>query len=168
VADIAANQMGWLLLEQGRWDEAKAAFGKVSAPNRLSLGAGRVLDQLELTPMPKSKNPALAGALAVIPGAGHLYTGRYQDAAVALLLNVGLIFGAIECFDNDMPALGAIVGFVAVGFYAGNIQGAVSSVRKHNARQKESFINDLRRKARPTLHLGMTKNGPAGFVSFSF
>ncbi len=168
VADIALNQMGWLLLEQGLWDEAKAAFGRVSAKNRLSLGTGQVLTQLELTPMPKTKSPTIAGALAVIPGAGHLYTARYQDAAVAFLLNAGLIFGAIECFDNDMPALGVIVGFVAVGFYAGNFQGAVSSVHKHNARQKEAFLDDLRRKARPTLHLGMTKNGPAGFMSFVF
>jgi tetratricopeptide (TPR) repeat protein len=168
VADIALNQMGWLLLEQGLWDEAKAAFGRVSAKNRLSSGAGQVLDQLELTPMPKTKSPAIAGALAIIPGAGHLYTGRYQDAAVALVLNAGLIFGAIECFDNDMPALGAIVSFVAVGFYAGNIQGAVSSVHKHNARQKEAFLENLRRKARPALHIGMTQNGPTGFVSFVF
>ena len=53
------------------------------------------------------KSPALAAALAVVPGLGHVYLGQWGKAA-GFMAAGGLLefFG----FDLDLTAIGAVVG----------------------------------------------------------
>jgi tetratricopeptide (TPR) repeat protein len=87
------------------------------------------------------KNPTLAGILALIPGAGFLYTGRIHDAAAAFVVNTGLGLAAWKAFDQDNPALGTVVGLVGSGFYTGSIYGSVTAAHKHNHAQKIRILN---------------------------
>ena len=99
----------------------------------------------------RRKNPGLAGALAIVPGVGYLYCERYQDALIALLVNGGLIWAACEAFHNDLYALVAVITFVEVGFYAGNIYGSVSSAHKYNRKNERQWIDNLRRRLKVDL-----------------
>lgn len=89
------------------------------------------------------KSPALAGGLAVFPGGGYLYCGRYRDALVSLLFNGGMIWAAAEAYDNDLEVLGTMIALVDFGFYAGSIYGSVSAAHKHNRRLSADFIENL-------------------------
>ena len=53
------------------------------------------------------KNPALAAALAIIPGLGHFYLGHNLKGFVYLLGIGGLQFFGL---DLDLTAIGAVVG----------------------------------------------------------
>ena len=80
----------------------------------------RAVGLAERDHLPK-KTPGTAGILAaVIPGAGHLYTERQQDALVAFLLNGAFIWGAVELFRHDNYVAGGILTFFEFGWYGGN------------------------------------------------
>ena len=59
------------------------------------------------------KSPALAAALAIVPGLGHFYLG-HNVKGVAYLVGIGGLqfFGA----DLDLTVIGAAVYFPALGF----------------------------------------------------
>lgn len=90
------------------------------------------------------KSPGIAGTLAVIPGGGFAYLGRYSDAFAALVVNSALGAAAWQSFDKDMPALGGIISFVGVGFYLGGIYGSVSATEKMNRRSRASLFDSMR------------------------
>jgi TM2 domain-containing membrane protein YozV len=95
----------------------------------------------------KAKDPTVAGVLAIVPGAGHLYCERPRDALISFLLNGALIYAAYEAFDEDLEVLGAVIAFFELSFYAGNIYSAVSSAHKYNRDEKNRFLNSLKKEA---------------------
>ena len=59
-------------------------------------------------PYPQTrKNPALAAALAIVPGCGHFYLGHNMKGIAYLLGIAGLQFFG---FDLDLTVIGAAVG----------------------------------------------------------
>jgi hypothetical protein len=99
------------------------------------------------------KSPTTAGLLAAgLPGAGHLYTERPKDAAVAFLLNASFIAAAVELFRKDNNILGGIVTFIEAGWYLGNIYSAVNSAHKYNKHKKDEFLQRLRDETAISLH----------------
>ena len=95
--------------------------------------------------------PKLAGVLSVIPGAGQLYCGRYKDALSAFIVNGGLIWAAVESFDNELYALGTTISIFGFGFYTGNIYGAITSAHKYNQVQTQKYIRQLQKQ----YHIGL-------------
>ena len=77
--------------------------------------------------------------------------GEKMFGGIAFLLNGALAWAAYEAFDNDNNALGAILTFVEVGFYAGNIYGAVGSAHKFNRAKTEQFIENLKKNTKIDL-----------------
>jgi TolA-binding protein len=144
VKDEIYYRQGWIYLDMDQWEKAETFFEKISSKNREIYRLKDLSEDLNKKKDLKLKNPRAAGALAVIPGAGHLYVGRYQDAFVAFLLNGVMIWGAVEAFDNDNEGLGALLTLFEIGFYSGNIYSAVSSAHKHNRRRKEGFLQYLK------------------------
>lgn len=144
VKDEANYRLGWIYVDTASWDNARLYFEKISLPNRDKFRLERLSAELAQEAGIARKNPALAGALSIVPGGGYLYCERYQDALIAFLLNGALIWAAYEAFDNDNNALGALLTFVEVGFYAGNIYGAVGSAHKYNRGKTEQFIENLK------------------------
>lgn len=163
VKDEAYYKIGWIFLETGSWEKAVSNFGKISRQNRDKYRVQRLSDELDKEGLMPKKDPKTAGILSVIPGAGYLYCERYRDASVAFLLNAGLMFAAYEAFDDDNPAIGGVIGFVGLGFYAGNIYGSVTSARKYNRIKAKSFIDRLRE----NLKIGVSSEDNAA-VSVAF
>ena len=154
VRDRALFRMGWIQIEQMDWQAARRTFNRIGPDSGLPVT--RLSAALERSDAIPRKNPSLAGTLSILPGAGQVYDGRYQDALAAFLVNVGLIWAAVDAFDQEQYALGGLLSFVGAGFYAGNIYSAVSSAHKYNQRQKENFIDSLKQ------HLSLSPLGEGG------
>ena len=120
-------------------DENRAIYNMAALTDRLhdveTDGQGRLLPR---------KDPRLAGGLAVIPGAGYVYCGRYQDALMSFLFNTVMACAVYEAFDADLEALGGLMGMVGFGFYAGNIYGSISAAHKFNRAHEAMFLNRLK------------------------
>lgn len=152
--DEAHYQRAWVYLEMGLWNKAIESFEKVSPQSREEYKVEKILADLKADVPIKAKNPTVAGLLAVVPGAGHLYCGRKRDALISMLLNGAMIYAAYEAFDNDLVAIGAIITVFELGFYGGNIYSAVSSAHKYNRDAKGRFLDELKGKTRVDISLG--------------
>lgn len=88
------------------------------------------LNELEAHP---DKSPGLAGLLsAIIPGAGHVYLGAYQSAAIVLAFNLLTGISAIEFADKDLDAPAVASGVLFSIFYAGGIYSSYEGAKKIN------------------------------------
>lgn len=151
VADEANYRLGWIHLEDHHTDAAIAYFARIKQTNRQKLNTSgtekalKEIDQLHL------KRPELAGVLSVVPGAGYLYTERYQDALISFLVNGLLFWATYEAFDHDLPALGCLAGLAGAGFYTGSIYGSVSSAYKYNRNAYDAVLN----RYRPSFTIGI-------------
>lgn len=144
IRDRAYYRIAWIHIELTDWDGAKRAIDRITPAGRSRYqltGLDAALSDAKSIP---TKSPALAGTLSIIPGGGQLYCHRYEDAFIALAVNVGLIWAAFDAFDNEQYGLGGLISFVGVGFYAGNIYGAVNDAHKFNQMQRRRFIDQLR------------------------
>ena len=168
VVDQARYALGWLQVAQGQWRLADREFARISPGSQAALGIATLQQALARHADVPLKNPTLAGTLSILPGAGQLYCGRYEDALTAFLLNGGLIWAAAESFDRDMVALGSVISVVAFGFYAGNIYGAVNSAHKINRDRMTVFRGHLERYHRPRLSLAPSPDGMRLCLSFDF
>jgi TolA-binding protein len=151
IADEAHYRIGWIYLEQNLPEKARESFDQISPRNRSRYRLELLSSELNRQPLFSVKNPKIAGWLSILPGTGFAYCGRYRDAAIALLLNAGFIWGGIEAFDDGNEPLGALILFIGSGFYAGNIYGAVSAAHKYNHDSHKRFLNDLRSKTGVSL-----------------
>lgn len=168
VIDRAHYELGWLHVDQGRWTDADQAFGRISPENRGRFQVADLQRELALSDTIPFKHPPTAGLLSIVPGAGQLYTNRYQDAATAFLINAGLIWAAWESFDNEQYALGSVISFVGFGFYAGNIYGAVSSAHKYNRDRISEYRERLSQRRQISLSLAPSPKGAALCLTISF
>lgn len=143
IKDRAYHRLGWLHIRFTDWTAAQDALSHISAANRRHYRTEEVNALLADTAQIPRKSPALAGTLSIIPGAGQLYCQRYEDAVIAFIVNVGLFWAASDAFNQDQPALGGLLGFVGLGFYAGNIYGAISDAHKYNLNQQGRYVDQL-------------------------
>lgn len=144
IKDRAYHRLGWLHIHYTDWLAAQKALSHISPVNRSHFRSDEVNALLDNTAQIPRKSPALAGTLSIIPGAGQLYCHRYEDAFIAFLVNVGLGWAASDAFHQDQPALGGLLAFVGLGFYAGNIYGAISDAHKYNRNQKNIYLEQLK------------------------
>ena len=168
VSDRIHFELGWLYIDQGRWDRADQAFGRISSDGQATYQVPDLRRFLSGSATISSKNPTAAGMLSIVPGGGQLYNGRYRDAVSAFLLNAGLIWAAWEAFDNELYALGSVIGFVGFGFYAGNIYGAVSGAHKYNRDRNAEFRDSLNRFRQPPLALAPVTGGAVLLLTVNF
>ena len=166
--DEAFYRMGWILLEAGQWRQAALAFGRISSDRREAYRLPEVFQAMEGYRDIPQKSPSVAGTLAVIPGMGYLYCGRYQDALVSLVLNGGMMWAAYTAFDDDNPALGGLLALVGAGFYTGSIYGSISSAHKYNWDQTEAFVSGIRQRYQLDLSLSPTPGGAMLALHCSF
>jgi len=139
----ATLRQAWQHLQLGEDQKANLKLQEIDHPDYL-LHANKALDALpELGELPQ-KDPKTAAILsAILPGAGHAYVGRPKDARFAFLSN-GLMIGAtVEAFNRDMPALGAVLGVLELGWYSGTIFSASSLAHKYNKQQRDQFLDKI-------------------------
>jgi tetratricopeptide (TPR) repeat protein len=139
----ASYRLAWIQMQTGKWQEASETFKTVGAGSPLFLNAQDLsVKSLGGEQLPY-KDPTIAGAMSVVPGLGHAYCERYKDGLVAFLLNGLFVWATIEAFHGDQEVLGAVLGFVELGFYSGTIYSAVNSAHKHNHKVKNDFLQGL-------------------------
>lgn len=168
VIDRARYELGWLHVDQGHWNEAGQAFGRITSDNRDRFQVADLTQALARSDTIPTRNPTTAGMLSIIPGGGQLYCNRYQDALTAFLINGGLIWAAWEAFDNENYALGSVISFVEFGFYAGNIYGAVSGAHKYNRDRIAEFRESLTRRRQMSFSLAPATKGAAVCLTVDF
>jgi len=153
IADQAYYRRGWVYLEMSQWEEAENSFRLISKKNRDKYRLAFLSQEMSKKKDLKTKSPMTAGILSIIPGAGHLYCGRYKDATVVFILNTAMIYAACEVFDNKLDALGGIITFFELGFYSGNIYSAVNCAHKYNRNTNNHLFEYLRQNSRINLGL---------------
>jgi putative component of membrane protein insertase Oxa1/YidC/SpoIIIJ protein YidD len=126
------------------WDSARLEFSLIPSTSFYAANARRNVDLLAPADRLPTRNPGLAGVLGVVPGLGYLYTGHRQTALAALLINGLFGWATVSTFQRQNYGLGALVGVVSLGFYAGNIQGSVRSARRFNQRHREEVAGRVR------------------------
>jgi tetratricopeptide (TPR) repeat protein len=161
--NAAFYRLGWSRMKEDRWKDASESFARVHESSRLYPSAMDLAHRsIEAEALP-FKDPAAAGVMAgMLPGLGHAYCNRYKDGAVAFLLNGLFVWATVEAFDEDLPVLGGILGFVTLGWYSGNIYSAVNCAHKHNKKLKDDF----RRQFPDNLDVDLlaTREGHLGLV----
>lgn len=168
VRDEAYYRIGWIYVETANWEKAGRYFSKISSQNKDKYKLKKLADELDKEKLIPKKSPRLAGFLSIIPGAGFLYCERYQDALIAFLLNGGLIWAAYESFDEGHNALGAVITFVEIGFYTGNIYGAINSAHKYNRNNTSRFIEKLKENRKLKISAGLKNQGVCLSLQISF
>lgn len=142
--DDSLYRLGWIRMQDDAWQDASEIFGKVGEHSRFYDSSHRLAAlSLEGEKLPY-KSPGWAGSLAIVPGLGHAYVGRYKDAAVSFIINGLFIWAAAESFRQDHDVLGGILTFLELGWYAGNIYSAANVAHKHNRKVRDDFRRGLK------------------------
>ncbi len=160
VADEAWYRTGWIYLENLDWENARRAFGHIDTARADAYHLPAIYAGLDTAGQLPAKDPRVAGMLAVVPGAGFAYCGRYRDAFIALAANGLVLWAAVNSFDNGNDGLGALLSVLGAGFYAGNIYGSVASAHKYNRRRARSLVERLKQ----DLQVGLAPTDGGGAV----
>jgi TolA-binding protein len=164
----AIYQSAMVFVARNDWEKAKSTLSIMPESSPLYAAARTFSAGLERINEIPAKSPVVAGSLAaVLPGAGHVYTERYRDAAIAFLLNGAFIWSAVELFRKEEYVTGGIVTFFELGWYSGNIYSAVGSAHKYNERSKGEYLKELQE--RSALSISVSPDfGKFLKLSFSF
>jgi hypothetical protein len=101
----------------------------------------------------RTKRPWLAGVLsAVLPGAGQVYAGSWQGAAVAFVLNATLIGATAELATRRLYLPAAATGLAASFFYVGNIVNAADLAGRRNEMAAAEPYRALETRLVPEAH----------------
>lgn len=103
------------------------------------------LETLSYLQTTKKKNPRTAGLLSIFPGGGYLYAGHKASALTAFLINGVLGCATYTSIKRKNYGVAAVMASFTVTFYAGNIMGAIKSVRRHNQKRTERCAKQLER-----------------------
>ncbi len=86
------------------------------------------------------KSPWIAGAISIVPGAGHLYVGRVEDGLFSFFINLVFFSAFYYYFKNNETLKAGITGGLGVLFWAGNIYGAINAALDYNDYQEKRRI----------------------------
>lgn len=159
----ATYRHAWALLYRQEWQKAAERFQRIPTHHSFRKTARQIADAILDQEDFARKSPLLAGVLsAALPGSGQLYAGRQGDALLAFVLNGLFVVGIVEALNQGQIAMAGILGLFEVGWYVGNIYGAVNGVHKHNRHRAETFLRELEDQFRyyppelpPTARLGI-------------
>jgi tetratricopeptide (TPR) repeat protein len=130
-----------ILIHQSRFEEVERMLDDGFIKENISKELGIIEKTIDVKKNANYKSPKLAGFMsALLPGSGQVYNERYKDAASSFILNGLFIGGAYIAFDNDNFPLGAILTIFSVGWYKGNIYGAVNGAHKYNRKIEEDIF----------------------------
>ena len=87
------------------------------------------------------KRPALAGALSVVPGLGHIYIEEYGAATVAMVWNGAFIWAFVDSLLSRKFGQAALIGVVELVWYSGTVFGAVAGAHRFN-RDARRIVED--------------------------
>lgn len=134
----AARAILWGLMKQKRIDLAREKLKNLPLIESEKGIHETFFQKAEALPQ---KSPTVAGTLAaLLPGAGHWYLDRHQDALVAFSINGLFTWAAVSSFQQGNNGLGALLSFIELAWYSGNIYSAVNTAHKINRKQESDFL----------------------------
>jgi tetratricopeptide (TPR) repeat protein len=152
IGQQARYQRAWTLVYRRQWRDAATQFQQVAPESDLYQSAQLLAQEALAGERLPTKSPVLAGIFSgLLPGSGQLYNGRLGDALLAFFLNSLFIVGAVEAVHSDAPAVAGILSFFEVGWYVGNVYGAVNGANKYNRHTTETFLRNLDNRFHPVL-----------------
>lgn len=106
------------------------------------------------------KSPVVASLLSVVvPGAGHVYVGRWQNGLSALFFTLGTAATSRWALQRGEKAFGATMAGVAGLFYLGQIAGATRQTILSNQNTLKNFQNDIIARYTPKSSLKFSPDG---------
>jgi hypothetical protein len=173
-AQPATLVLAWAYFTDGDPDAADRVLARVPTPRAAAVRAlasrddrGAFERQLRAVPDPaqaaarlegsryrdaRGKHPALAGVLSsILPGAGQVYAGSWQAAAVTLVLNGLFVTATVELALDKQYFTAAAAGTAASFFYVGGIMNAVDLARRRNEQGGAPHADALERLLLPEL-----------------
>jgi len=139
---MACRALLWSLVKGKQFDRAEQILKEAPLSeaekelHRRSVEEARHLPRL---------SPTAAGLLAAaLPGAGHWYLDRKQDALIAFLINGLFTWAAASSFQEKNHGLGVLLSVMELAWYSGNIYSAVNSAHKINRKREAEFLNNYR------------------------
>jgi tetratricopeptide (TPR) repeat protein len=167
--DTVCLRLAWLQIDTGRYESAMATLERIQPESKYYPRARSLRQALQQRPEKGERSPVLAGVLSgVLPGAGHLYAGRPGQAASSFLLNALFITGAVLAFEHESPALGGILIFFEVGWYAGGIRSAAQAAREENQKDESKYRRELKEKYHLSFGMDPGKDRLALCLRLSF
>jgi tetratricopeptide (TPR) repeat protein len=149
----AARALLWALIKQKRYDLARSRLKTLPLADSEKEIHESFFQKSENLPR---KSPATAGFLAaLLPGAGHWYLERYQDGLIAFTINGLFTWAAVSSFQQDNNGLGALLAFIELAWYSGNIYSAVNTAHKINKKQETDFLDQY------GVRFGVLSQGPS-------
>jgi len=139
---------GYILAKKGDLAKSLRTFESMKELDVYPIKAESHISIINKTISMKQKNPTLAGILSVIPGAGYYYTGNKQTALSSLIINSLLFYATYNNVSKENYGMAALTGIFNLAFYIGNIQGSVLRAKKVNEINKNSNLNNIKRKIR--------------------
>lgn len=156
LADTARWNMAWMYIRMQDYGAAQGELLLLNGSSRYQTSSRELLDALGKFPFLPRKSPFLSGALAaLVPGAGHLYTGQKKQALFSFVTNALLIFGSYEAFSKELYTAGGFISLLSINYYSGNIFGAITSAHKFNRQTREELLEEIMQK-----HTGQERGFP--------
>jgi len=141
LADRARWNMAWTYIRLEDYASARTELLSLNESDRYRTPSQALIAALDDLPHARHKSPVIAGVLAALmPGAGHLYTGQKKQALFSFVTNALLMFGSYEAFDKEVYTAGGFLSLFSLNYYSGNIFGAITSAHKFNRREKEERL----------------------------
>lgn len=174
IGERARLVLGWAYRSDRDVAASDAVLASVPAPRAAAVRALSVLDDRDaftrhLAPVApgmraqalalqaryddaRGKSPAFAGVLsALLPGAGQLYAGSLQAAAVTFVLNGLFVAATVELVRDEKYFTAAAAGSAASFFYIGGIMNAVDLARRRNDQASAAPADALEKLLVPEL-----------------
>jgi len=149
----AARALLWGLAKQKKYDPARLLLKSSPLTESEKEIHETFFKKAENLPY---KSPTVAGLLAaLLPGAGHWYLGRKQDALIAFAVNALFTWATVNSFQEGNNGLGALLGVIELAWYSGNINSALNSTHKFNRKLDNTFLEGY------GLRFGLLSRGPS-------
>ncbi|UCB51888.1 MAG: hypothetical protein JSV10_07830 [Candidatus Zixiibacteriota bacterium] len=152
---FASYYLALLELEKGDWKGASKSYQQVSlqfGQTQIGLLSGQLSEEVLRGEAIRSKNPYLAAGLStILPGSGQFYCHHYYDAIQAFLYVSAFTFASYAAYTYDKDhgrnylRTGIAVSIAGL-FHVGNIIGAQRTASYYNLKQRQTFLDQVRKK----------------------
>jgi hypothetical protein len=100
----------------------------------------------------RERSPAAAGIMsALVPGAGQIYAGSFEAAAITFALNALFVGATVELALDKHYVTAAAAGTAASFFYVGGIINAVDLARRRNRVAQQPYADRIEELLVPEL-----------------
>jgi tetratricopeptide (TPR) repeat protein len=141
----AGIKLGLAEAGKNNWMESANNFNWLYEHSENYKSLGKELAQLAVKGKRMPRRDVTTGVIlsAVLPGAGQAYSGRWGDAAAALVITGGLGTLAVMSYLDRQYVGAGVLGFLGITFYAGNIYNGGDAAIQYNHRQELKLRQEI-------------------------